>query len=257
VLLGGHSQLVGLGEAGIGVQADGPRLHRKAPCSCGQLHAECPFWGEILPTLRDDMSDAQRYAKVFETFAQHFGPHRLPVDSTKYLSFLDVLRSELHYDVRVIFLVRDVRGYIVSQLRNLQRKGQNHWKMRLIGPANYFALRWYRENRAIERYLTDHGVPHLRIGYEELCFFPEQIVGLLCGFLGLKPEPAMLRLRPWESHVLWRNRMRRLRGQQTLSYDLRWLVREDWRWPTTLLPFVLAYSRRRVYANVAERLSEH
>lgn len=256
LVLGGHSRLVGLGEvAAVLASAGDGSASLAGTCSCGREAASCELWGEVARRLRVESgaSLARRYRIVFETVAAVFGPDVTPVDSSKYLPWLKLLHDEADVDLRVLFLLKDVRNFMVSELEAGTRKRGQGQRRRQMTPWGAFAY-WHRHNRAVGRFLRDRGLPVFQLGYEELCLAAEPIVRELCRFLGLVFEPAMLDLRSSGSHVLSGNRMRWQPEKATLTYDHRWFVRRDWLLPAILCPRVMRYNREQVYANGVEAM---
>jgi hypothetical protein len=248
LVLGGHSGVVGLGEVGRSVC---PSADTSAVvCSCGHEAGACGFWSGVLRRLAaaPASTDAKRYEIVLEAFADSFGPDAILVDSSKYLQWLRVLATLGSLDLRVLFLVRDVRSFTISEIDNVARKRRGGQAYRGTGPFAAFR-RWHAENRKTRDYLITSGLPVFTLGYEELCLAPERIVPKLCRFLDLPHEPSMLVLERSASHVLRGNRMRHDAGRRVVSYDPRWLVRGEWTLPSLLCRRIMRSNREWVYSN--------
>jgi hypothetical protein len=252
LVLGGHTRVVGLGEVGRSVIPSGSEAtDSPAPsCSCGHEARDCTFWGGVLRRLADEpgAADARRYEIVLEAFADSFGADTVLVDSSKYLRWLRVLSTLGGVDLRVLFLVRDVRSFTISEIDNVARKRAAGQAYRGIGPFAAFR-RWHCENHKTHDFLAASALPVLTLGYEELCLAPERIVPQICRFLDLPHEPSMLALERSASHVLRGNRMRHDSGRRTVSYDPRWLVRNDWTLPSLLCRRIMRSNRDWVYSN--------
>jgi hypothetical protein len=253
LVLGGHSRVVGLGEVGRSVSSprEGTAADATTPvCSCGQPAQACVYWSGVLRRLaaEPDAADARRYETVLDAFSECFGPDAILVDSSKYLRWLGVLASLTAVDLRVLFLVRDVRSFTISEIDNVARKRAAGQAYRGIGPFATFR-RWDAENRKTEAFLAGSGLPVFRLGYEELCLAPERIVPAICRFLDIPHEPSMLALERSTSHVLRGNRMRHDAGRRLVSYDPRWLVRGEWMLPALLCRRIMRSNRERVYSN--------
>ena len=251
LVLGGHSRLVGLGEVAsvLTSASDGGRSFT-GDCSCGQDAASCPLWSEVARRIQADPHAplARRYRIVFETVAAVFGPDVMPVDSSKYLPWLKLLRDEVGVDLRVLFLLKDVRNFTSSEVEAAVRKRGEGQRRRRLSPLGAFAY-WYRHNRAVEQFLRDSQLPTFQLGYEELCLAAEPIMREICQFLGLAFEPAMLERSSSRSHVLRGNRMRRQPEKAAITYDHRWFMRRDWLLPSVLCPGIMRYNRDHVYSN--------
>jgi hypothetical protein len=256
LVLGGHPRLVGLGEvaAVLTSGSDGGPSFAGA-CSCGEDGPSCPLWSEVARRVdaEPDASLARRYQIVFETVTAVFGPDVMPVDSSKYLPWLRLLHEDVGVDLRALFLLKDVRNFMVSEVEAGIRKRGLGQRRRQLSPLGAFAY-WHRHNRALERFLRDSRLPMFQLGYEELCLAAEPIVREICRFLGLAFEPAMLELRSSRSHVLRGNRMRQQPEKAALTYDHRWFMRRDWLLPAILCPRIMRYNRDHVYSNGIESM---
>jgi hypothetical protein len=202
-----------------------------------------------------------RLAVVLEHFEKHFGSERILVDSSKSLAELELLRRIPHVDVKVIHLMRDVRSWATSLWERDRRDRQaQHGPLSYLrgqvrtvtrGPMVRF-LQWYRENRQIERYVNQHDLPAMRIGYEELVFYSKSAMLKLCQFIGIEESEAMYRPEGSQSHVAYGNPMRHQAEKlQSISYDNRWLLHSHWLFPSAMLHWpVMRYNRDMVYTNV-------
>lgn len=184
---------------------------------------------------------------MLEVLQSLHNDHVMAVDSSKHLQALETLRTHPALDVRVIFLVRDVRSFIVSSLANISRKRRidpDYPALSRFGQARL----WARENRRIRRYLEHHRLRFFQLEYEELCLMPEATTRRLCAFLDLAWEPTMLDLGRSRSHVLRGNRMRFKAGSTGLTYDWRWFTRTERHWPYLLFPGLRRLNRELVYS---------
>ena len=251
LILGSHPAVVGLGEVGRSAAPAGAGPGDGSPvCSCGRPAAECDFWGRVLPRLAAEPAadERRRYEIVLDGFAAQFGADRIAVDSSKYLSWLGILAGLDDIDLRVLFLVRDVRSFAISEIDNVDRKRATGRAYRGTGGFTAFR-RWHAENLKMARFLAARGLPFLRVGYEELCLAPGQTVPRICRFLDVPYEPAMLELARSSSHVLRGNRMRHDAGRRAIAYDPRWLVRREWMLPALLCPRIMRFNREQVYSS--------
>lgn len=253
LVLGSHSRLVGLGE--VDRTLEGPEfsgaLKGQSPgCACGEMLTQCPLWGAVREALEDHPSTDghQRYLTLLQAMQSLHGRQVIAVDSSKNLRALDELRTHPDLDVRVIFLVRDVRSFTVSALDNSQRKRRTN--PQYPSPSALATARdWYRQNRATREYLVRNRIPFMLLGYEELCMAPEASTRQLCTFLGLEWEPAMLDLANSRSHVARGNRMRLAHTRFSISYDWRWFSRKEWQMPWLFLPGIRRLNQELVYSH--------
>lgn len=252
IILGGHSQLVGLGEVFqlLEHKNDGYFLTEKLgdDCSCGTKVSECPFWGKVSTRLhREPAGDlGQRYSIVREEFMKLYGPEKVLVDSSKSLSYLELLASTPGIEPGVIHLTKDTRAHCISQIDNAARKNKRRSKRNPIGQMR----KWYRNNLAISRFLESQQLSYFRLGYEELSLYPDKLVPVLADWLQLQYEPRMLELNPRQSHVVHGNRMREQKDKnRRIRYDNRWFFRSEWMLPYMLSPSTRRLNTRLVYHN--------
>jgi hypothetical protein len=264
LILGGHSRFIGLGEIAPVIKVGGIQqteirqsLTHLSLCSCGSKLHQCPFWGEVVSRLQshNDLTFEERYKTVLEVFDDLFGQDYIPVDSSKYIHHLKVLNTKLQLDIKVLYIIKDVRNFTISQIDNIQRKekhrGRNH-DMRRI-PAYTFWW-WYLKNKKMQRFFTDQKMQVLQIGYEELCLYPKLMVQRICDFLEEEVELSMLTLKNSQSHVMRGNRMRTQKDKSEIVYDHRWFFRHEWILPTFFFPNIMRYNAKEVYGNNTETI---
>ncbi|MCB4393888.1 sulfotransferase [Synechococcus sp. HB1133] len=256
--LGAHPQIIGLGEAAriletpkSGDEHRGPsqlrgphRFERR--CTCGAIAAECPIWGPQLDwlLLHDHMPMQEKVKRLLKG-SPHDGGAVWHVDS--YQDDLEMTRlSEAMFDIRIIHLVRDVRSWVHSRARAARKSG-------LRWPAMRQLARWWRVNAKFERSFWQSPYPVFHLGYEEFALQPQRSLELLCAWLSIDFQEAMLA--PGQnssSHILAGNRVRfDAERSRTIAYDGAWLGAPA---PTAadlglLLPNVARMNRRLVYSN--------
>jgi hypothetical protein len=125
--------------------------------------------------------------------------------------------NEKDIDLRLIHLVRDVRGTSQSKRKN---QGKTDWR------KNVHA--WIRANRNIERQLKRLPPDRwLRIRYEDLCRKPAETLHQFFAFCGVEPQDLPLDFSSEEHHIVG-NRMRLSSlGQIRLDEDWRRTVTPD------------------------------
>jgi sulfotransferase family protein len=270
LMLGGRPPLVGVGEV---FSMFTPKLRgrlrntHETICSCGRPGDECEFWGPASARLDEVMQrggSAQEFYGVFlDSFYEHFGSDSIPVDISKTNEALQVLLSVPGVDVRVIFLIRDVRSWTVS-MRDVNRRagdfyigdlvrkyGWRAWKPYLGRTAVKYFWHWYLINRQTQRYLHKKNIQTIQIGYEELCLYPDLALRKICDFLGVGFEENGILLGDGSNHVLHGNRMRAEPDKrQRVAYDDRWFYSGEWQLPSILFPHIMKYNNLEVYKNV-------
>jgi len=258
LVLAAHSRCVGLGEVArtLGPGEDGLALTLQRTCSCGSAPRDCVFWGEAISRLSRHPGNAlpDQYRVVLATFAEVFGSERILVDSSKSPTPMRALARLPEVDLRVAYLIKDVRAWVTSQ-DDLQRQpGTREGSPRLRGMARLFR-EWYRKNREIQRLISEEDLRGLRLGYEELCFFPEAMIEKLCELLGVEPEASMLSPDGSGCHVLRGNKAAVYHAHRSetrgsaIQYDHRWLCRNDWLLPSLLHRRIMRFNRTGVYGN--------
>ena len=268
LVLGGHPRIVGLGELYQLVRADSPHLQRadQVMCSCGKPMPHCDFWGPTLKQLRSHPveSPAQRYQRILDTAAAHFGPDTWLVDASKNL---DALQFAARWQPFVLFLLRDVRSWTVSRQDERRRQELFTWPdlwrqspyrapIRLLTrSALWYFHQWHRGNRRIQAALETSGLSWFQLGYEELALYPEYMTGRIVEALNLPPATTMVEIAHSHSHSILGNRMRsQPEKRQRIFYDNRWFYRDDWWRAAGLMRWIMRYNQQHVYANTRDHL---
>lgn len=240
--LGCHPDIVGLGEVSKVLRTPLDEFGRKydrGRCSCGAASRGCEFWSDYLDWLEKhpDLAVQEKYAHLIPRFQSHYGANTILLDSSKTVRpFMAHLHK--HHDVRVIFLVRDVRSWIHSRHTH-----EGHGILRL-------ALRWWRGNRRAERFIERYNMQAMTLGYEELAIYPREMLAKICDFLGVEFRGEMLRPAATQSHIIRGNTARMDKEKiSEIRYDARWMtsnrlmLRAFFFWP------MLAANRRWVYSS--------
>lgn len=268
LLLSGQPRLVALGEVFNLFDFEAGHIYRqeKILCSCGESMSRCKFWGPLTDQLRahPDLSPGEMYDLVLDAFYAHFGEDAVPVDASKTVDALRVLKDR-PVDLRVIFLIRDVRPWVVSMRKNLEKRARLRFsdlikKYGLKAPFEWLMTRpvkffwhWYLLNRQTQRFLTQEDISTLQMGYEELCFYPEMMLAEIGNFLGLPFDPEVVSLGTSEEHIILGNRMRRQPEKRArIYYDHRWFNYRAWLLPSLLFRRIMNYNDREVYRNTSQ-----
>lgn len=260
--LGAHPRMLGLGEAVRILQRPAPGDEQRGParlradlrhqrrCTCGSTAADCPVWGEMLEWLpaHDHLPLVDKVLRLLKAVERHASMQSRILDWVvdSYQDDLDMpLVQHPDLEIRIVFLVRDLRSWTYSRSKEARRQGAS-WAG--IVPV----ARWSRVNRRFERELQRCAKPVLILGYEELALAPQKALGLLCHWLGLDVVPGMFTPGPSSSsHILAGNRLRfdsRRNGQ--IRYDAEWMMASSWPAGMALLwPPVARMNQRLVYGN--------
>ncbi|HOV86762.1 MAG TPA: sulfotransferase [Syntrophobacteraceae bacterium] len=237
-------------------------------CSCGEPVQSCPLWGRVLQrvlpdspppgslrklmrrvegsrtkTGRPSTDDLRTYERItrrlFSALTEQLDSLvRVLVDSSKTAYGHCNRPGMLHRlfpesEVRVLHLVRDVRGVAFSMRkglnRNLERNGKGGWNL-----LNFFRaiIGWtYANMRAASLKKTLPRGRYLLVRYEDFVLSAPAVLDRVRDFLGLEPpdglsDPVFLQGR-FERHQLAGNRNR---------FDATVAIRPDFRWKKELKP---------------------
>ena len=252
LILGCYPEFVGLGEVARVIDRGvvDKTWYKDVDCSCGKKMPACPVWGSILTNLEtmEDSSFYQKYQKIIETVNHNLGFNTTIVDSSKYLNYLKPIVEQSETGPKVIYLVKDVRNYVISQLDNLSYEEANR-KSLLKSNAHYFFWQWYLMNRQMLNYLSSNRIDYLLIGYEELCLSTEKVINKIGEFLGLKLDDSILSISGTSSHSVLGNRMRTQKEKSKILYDYRWFQRKEWLIPAILYPNIIKFNKKNVYSH--------
>lgn len=266
-LLGAMEGFVNVGEAAAFVLD--PRARARAiPCACGQPVSSCTFWGDIvggltaqstneatpallrmrgLPRLlvagdRGRFADEVRAAReqlrsLFCTVANHTGA-RVVVDSSKNPGIAYLLTQMPEFDVSVVHLVRDPRGFVSSRRRAKTYLGR-------LSPPRAVAV-WVTRNLAAEL-LQRVTVRVRQIRYEDFVDAPARFVEDIASWVDGTPRTASFITAEGEAqiglqHILMGNPDKLGEGAVRISrrsWNLPWPLRLGV--TTATLPLILRY----------------
>jgi hypothetical protein len=230
-LLAAHPGVVGLGEV---FQPAGRTVDGSTSCSCGADFASCPVWAGTTPAGPGKTTEwykdlAQRVAHLYPQ-ATHW------IDSSKLSTTIEpwthLVQERVISGIRVLYLVRDVRGWVLSDQKARQRKAKS--------PRNAISSMkvWTREQKKTLDFLENSSLDFLVVSYESLIFNTRSMLEKIALFCGLtcQDHPWEDRLRSAEVHDIFGNRVKndpQARGR--LIYDDRW----QYSLPVNLLACIL------------------
>jgi hypothetical protein len=148
-------------------------------------------WGmRHLPVLRRRMARIDRTNVAFVRAVLARRGATVFLDTSKLLTRVSYLMDIAEFDVRIVRLARDARGFAASA----KRRG---------GSAVQAAAVWRNDQVAIDRFLAARpDLPTLLVRYEDLCGQPGKTLGLLWQFCGVGPlEPTTI-IQAREHHIL-------------------------------------------------------
>lgn len=107
---------------------------------------------------------------------------------------------QLFPSAQIVWLVRDVRDIFCSALETQLLDKSLVYRPRLSEDPEVLGLDWSSQNRALLNYSAHAPQGQtIRIRYEDLVRYPDQILRELCQFLNVRFEPAMLTNHPGEN----------------------------------------------------------
>jgi hypothetical protein len=214
MMLGAHSRALSLGQVDELDRWDAEGY----PCTCRRSLAECPVWGPFLQDREPPASLNQpgRVRKVTATLqalggnaAKTVGPDDLDgawdlydrvaelqgadvlIDSTKsVLRFARLAAEPRGHDVRMIHLVRDPRGFVLSRMKS--KPVPTTWGEVGTTTSQSFASAigdWGVVNALAALYEWRRRPNHVVVSYEELVSKPAATLERLSAFAGLEFEP--------------------------------------------------------------------
>lgn len=193
-------------------------------CTCGKEANECPFWSKVESKLNKGLTIFSRisfinrlkiYLKILLPF-YHFSKVNNKVDdyflmkvileeakkqdssvnyildSSKSLERLIYLMRHPCFDINVLFLTRDGRGYVNSRLRK-----------KTVNKRFWGSMRsWIVRNSLIVRYLKKEKIPYYHLSYDKFCMQPDKHIKNLNQFFGVNIHDNYIwGLKNTESHV--------------------------------------------------------
>ena len=269
LLLGNHPKLIGLGEIDTILHMTPARLESEKVmrCSCGQRVADCQFWSPAISALlaHSQATLRERYSILFDTFQTIYGDEYQIVDASKYINALRLMSALSEIELKVVHLIKDVRGFVVShrdateaemKYRHLPVFGSTKFSrwlyLHTIKTPSYLFWKWYLRNTAIMRLLDSSSIQQHRVGYDELAQHPKEILLQLYELLEVEPASDSATIpRQTNSHVFMGNPM--LADQEKMGavrYDDRWKTRRDWRIASELFPHILRFNNEVVYSRL-------
>jgi Sulfotransferase family len=244
LLLGGHPRAISMGEIWSAIKRWD---EEQRPCTCGNPVQKCPVWSQFQPAN----GYINSYNRLLQTIEDLYGPDKIIIDSSKFLSTLRFLIENNIKNIKILFLIKDVRSFVVSQInrKSYEHGNEARWKKSYRDYIFYNIYSWHKENRAIKRYLEKNNLEFFQFGYEELCLHSEEILKKICQFIGVDYSDRMLSPANSFSHIIRGNEMRfdnqKLKG---IVYDYRWFLNKKIASNPLFYPF-LNWNNKNVYLN--------
>lgn len=255
-LLGNSEHIVTLGEMHQFLDY----LLENKPCSCGQQLPDCEFWKPVLEKIKAAYTTTQLAAfnkanKRLESHSQIIGSllfrdkkyqafqkdlftyigqvHNSPLylDSAKYISRGVQLAKTPGIDIKIVYVVRDVRGIIHSFKKKVQTSKSPLSAIVYYSTINSFGLlaQWVLGRKKV-----------MRLRYESLMSQPENSLRELSKFIGEDLSKVTQKLQDNEPftmpHIVGGNRLK-ANKRIKLSPDFAWKKSQSR--PTQILYYLL------------------
>lgn len=221
-LLATQTNFLGLGEVNQLAKGRGWDNSNQV-CSCGELLSNCQVWQTVELISRSNA--IEWYRELTYSLQQKYPQFTHWIDSSKSFEGLEPwLQLQIEgtiSDVRVLFLVRDVRGWAVSDRKTRQRKGR---ASRLLALS---MLSWWQAQRQFLNQLSRRNLTYQIVSYEGLVFQTHPAICRISKFHSLNFEET-----DWSTklnhdipvvHDVFGNRMKNNPKLRTaITYDDSW-----------------------------------
>lgn len=163
----------------------------------------------LSPTCRRAFARTVRTNEIFVQAVTELTGRPIFVDASKNATRLKYLRRCKSFRTKVIYLIRDGRGVMLSNMKHLSM------------PPELAASEWLSAQCEISCALKAFA-PHsqMLIRYEDLCHDPRGVMARVFGFIGVEPADAASDFRALGHHILG-NSMR-LENRSEIRLDVRW-----------------------------------
>ena len=265
-----YSNVVSLGEVWrvIKPHGDGLASVRDRDCTCGEAVRDCPLWCAVIDEidgLGQDASLADRYGVLLKHISARYGDDVTVVDSSKSIQALQSVSTLSGVDVRVLYTVRDVRGWMESVEQADKRKKELPWS-RIFQPEfrqfriaylRHNILRklpfwlpheWMIRNERLKKHIGKSGLSSMSMSYEAFMFDTDKVLSGIEKFASLKKASVSDGQSRPELHIVRGNRTAFTSSPGSRrSYNVSWMHRWKWSALFALLPWVAACNKRNVY----------
>lgn len=219
-LMSGHSDILALGELHRSLKILGSGDRENLSCTCGVKAESCDVWRELYFGVESENLDAS-LTRVLEVSGRS-----IILDSSKNINHIDFYVDNPRYDIFVINLVRDVRGWAFSIA---QRKSLQKDRVGIFSLVTCF-YQWAWTTNKRQRFLIANSIKHRTLFYEDLIFDTEETIEYLLKSVDVKISRDLgTTYKITNAHELLGNS--KLKGSQRSSnsivYDYGWF--HSWR----------------------------
>lgn len=193
---------------------------------------EISFWQKQIKEVENFQSSKDQYTSLYNSFleSEDFSEYDIIVDSSKSLSGLKTLSQNFKDNLHVIVVYKDIRSWIISQHDNRVRKER---------PSKYAdrfkdTYTWISNYRSFLKFIRFNNLPYTEISYDMFCLNSSSYRDHIIRELQMNGEPDFTQT---NSINVLGNRMKKSSNVKLeISYDYRWLRRNEWLLPWLLLP---------------------
>jgi hypothetical protein len=220
-LLSTPNGTMGLGELSNLMNPQTDLWERNPSCSCGKPLCECPVWKKARPDTHT--CPKTNYKKLLEATLEQQPEITHIVDTSKSLKdmrpWFELQKGGHIQDVIVINLVKDVRGWSISDQNNRKRKGRA-WKPLLASMIHWFTYQLY-----VLFYLNKNRfhIKHITISYDKLVQNHSRDLEALFRFCWLGNKSDRKKLSDADVHDVTGNRLKNQPStREHIVYDSQW-----------------------------------
>ena len=254
LFLGQHSKIIPIGE----VSNSSAKLKKfdkhKRICACGKCLDDCEYWGKVIRKNEQNppTSAEMEYEHLLNVFSEIYDDSMIICDESKQIASLAHLKARADVQLKVIYLIKDIRSYLTSQSYKSQKKLGR--KLSFSAHLNA-AQSWYNSNKKILRFLDEQKLSYIQLGYEEFCLYPDETTRLVFDFLNLEPPVNTAMLEKENCHIAFGNRMRRNPVKSArLYYDNRWFRNTTSHIVYAAMPWAKRLNEAVTYSNDFEKM---
>lgn len=184
-------------------------------CSCGSSVDKCVFWGELKRQCLE-IGDTQKLHNEVMSRSHELYGNRIVIDSSKDINALQRYYLDGKYDVKVIYVSRDFRGWVPSVQKHMKRLG-----LRNFGYL-YDAYRWFWATVKHIRLLKKLGVDVFFLSYEKFVFDYDKEMEALEEYLNIGSATVS---EERVAHDVWGSAFKNSPDSDSkLKYDYGWMA---------------------------------
>lgn len=239
-----YKNSIGIGEAYKAVKTfQNSSVGQLSEYDQNMVHSN-PFWSEIFSRTDRFNNAEEHYIDMYKYLLEsnEFSEYQTIIDSSKNLEGLQTLSKYYSDILDVVIVYKDIRSWIVSMIQTNIRKNRNI----PIGYKYRLARKWWKTYNNYHVKLNKMDINYVDVSYDLFCLDHTKVENHIKKNLNLEGEPV---LNKTNSINILGNRMKReANSGLKISYDYRWMQRNEWSLLWLLLPSkVKKFNRIRVW----------